>query len=319
MGDDNAADIPTTDQAFNAPTPTNTTTTDDTPATTSAESTEPEPQTPESPRPAPTNTVRADSPVAALVAEATGAMQDGRIIAAREILNRALHHQNALPDDRASIRESLADIAREVTFSPRVVPGDPMARRYTVQPGDSLSKIAAAEGVRTDWRFIQRINDIDRPTAIRVGQTLKLVQGPFHARIDKSDYRLDLFADERDADGNPIYLRSFPVGLGEYDSTPTGNWIVKNRELNPAWVNPRDPSERYARNDPDNPIGNHWIGLTGTDPDNREEWGIGIHGTAEPETIGTQASMGCVRMLEDHVSLCFETLTPERSRVVITD
>ena len=281
---------------------------------------EPSPRTEPTTIPTPTDiTPTTNSPAAALIAEANGALQDGRIFTAREILNRALHHPRASRTERAAARDQLSQIAREVTFTPRFFEQDPMTRRYTVQPGDSLSKIAQREGVNTDWRFIARINNITNPASIRVGQTLKIVQGPFHAEIHKSSYRFDLFSNERDSQGNPIFLASFPVGLGEYDSTPTGNWTVKNREANPAWVNPRDSTERYSRNDPENPIGEHWIGLEGNDPSNQDEWGIGIHGTIEPETIGSQASMGCVRMLQDDVALAYETLMPERSTVVIRD
>ncbi len=263
--------------------------------------------------------ISGSSPVSALVAEARGALQDGRVVRARDALNRALHHPDALPGDRRLIRERLADIARELTFSGRVVEGDPIAREYVVRPGDSLSRIANREGTELDWRFIQRVNGIDRPSSLRVGQRIKLVQGPFHAVVSKTDYRLDLYADALDADGNRIFLRSLPVGLGEYDSTPVGNWIVKNRDDNPGWVNPRDRSERYGPDDPENPIGEYWIGLEGTDPENADEWGIGIHGTIEPESIGTQASMGCVRMLPDDIRLMFETLLPGESVVVIVE
>jgi hypothetical protein len=263
--------------------------------------------------------VRPGGVVEALVSEANGAMEDGRIVAARDILNRALHEPAATDDERAYLRDRLAGIADVLTFSDRVVPGDAMCREYRVQRGDLLSTIARSEGTDASWKFIQRVNNITNPNRIALNQRLKIVQGPFHAVISKGAYRLDLFADERDSAGNRIFLRSMRVGLGEYDSTPVGGWIVKNRELNPGWVNPRDGRERYDRDDPENPIGEHWIGLRGTDPGTANEEGIGIHGTIEPETIGEQASMGCVRLLADDVELLYEVLMPDRSEVVITE
>lgn len=263
--------------------------------------------------------LRSGTVVEALVSEADGAMADGRIIAAREILNRALHNQSTTETEHAYLRARLADIADVLTFSDRVIPGDTMCREYRVQSGDFLSTIARREGTDTDWKFIQRINNMANPNALRLNQRLKLVQGPFHAVISKRHYRLDLFADERDSNGNRIFLRSMPVGLGEYDSTPAGAWVVRNREENPGWVNPRNSRERYDRDDPLNPIGEFWIGLLGTDENTIDESGIGLHGTIEPETIGTQASMGCVRLGTDDIAILYEVLMPERSEVVILD
>jgi len=262
---------------------------------------------------------RTDSPISALLAEADGALEDGRPAIAREVLNRALHHRAALDAERDYLRDRLSQLAEIMTFSPRVVPGDSMVREYAVQSGDFLSTIARRENALTDWKFIQRVNGMDNPNRLRVGQSLKIVQGPMHALVDKSEYRLDLYADERDSAGNRLFLTSFRVGLGEFDSTPVGAWIVKNRLENPAWVNPRDGRERYDANDPENPIGEFWVGLDGTDENTKAETGIGLHGTIEPHTIGQQASMGCVRLLPDDIALIYEVLIPGRSEVVIRD
>jgi LysM repeat protein len=272
--------------------------------------------------PAPTTdrpSTDADSPISSLLAEADGALADGRPAIAREVLNRALHHRAATAAERAYLRDRLQQLADILTFSTRVVPGDAMVREYAVQSGDFLSTIARREGVRTDWRFIQRINDMDNPNRLHVGQDLKLVQGPFHAVVDKSDYRLDLYADDRDSAGNRLFLASFNVGLGEFNSTPSGRWVVKNRLENPGWTNPRDGRESYGPDDPQNPIGEYWVGLDGVDDHNRAETGIGLHGTIEPDTIGQQASMGCVRLLPNDIQLLYEVLIPGESEVVIRD
>src|SRR5690606_25444057 len=114
------------------------------------------------------------------------------------------------------------------------------------------------------------------------------------------------------------YIRSFPVGLGEYDSTPVGAWVVRSNSklINPAWANPRT-GERFAADDPRNPIGEHWIGLDGIDDHTRLTDGYGIHGTVEPESIGRQASMGCIRMHADDVALVYELLLEGVSSVHI--
>nr|WP_244164652.1 LysM domain-containing protein [Streptomyces silaceus] len=49
------------------------------------------------------------------------------------------------------------------------------SRTYTVRKGDTLSSIAAAQlGDDARWREIARLNGLQDPDAIRVGQKLKL-------------------------------------------------------------------------------------------------------------------------------------------------
>jgi len=204
----------------------------------------------------------------------------------------------------------LSDI---LIFSPGIVAGDTFALSHKIASGESLEKIVKSRDLVVDWRFIQRINGIQDVRKIRAGNSLKLVTGPFHAVIDKSDYRLDLYlGDGRDR----VYVRSFAVGLGEYNSTPVGMFVVSSRLENPGWVNPRTRQE-YLPDDPANPIGEHWLGLEGVEDDTRDFTGYGIHGTVEPQSIGKQASMGCVRMLPDDVAVVYETLMRSVSTVEI--
>ena len=203
-------------------------------------------------------------------------------------------------------------------LGPTAYPNDPITETYTISPGDSLSRIAARQDLGTHWKLIQRVNGISNPSRIRVGQTLKLVRGPLHAVVRKGSYRLDLYHGPAERREDWVYIRSFDVGLGEGDSTPVGSFVVGDGSKleNPAWVNPRDGAERYNRNDPDNPVGEFWIGLQGLG-DDAIHTGYGLHGTIEPETIGTQASMGCVRMLPGDIELLYEMLGEGESIVVI--
>ncbi|MHC4660133.1 MAG: LysM peptidoglycan-binding domain-containing protein [Planctomycetota bacterium] len=66
------------------------------------------------------------------------------------------------------------------TLSPIARNGDPArtatpARTYKVQPGDSLSRIASRTlGSSGKWKKIARLNGIDNPRLIRIGQVLKI-------------------------------------------------------------------------------------------------------------------------------------------------
>lgn len=255
-----------------------------------------------------------------LFTDAENALAANEPLVARLLLNRILQDPRTSQADQRGARARLQSINEELVFSPRIVDGDPLVERYVIKPGDSLSKIATAQQLNVDWRFIQRINRISDPRRIRVGQTIKLVRGPFEAVIDKSDFRLDLYAvvgSEGSAESR-LFIRSFNVGLGKHDATPVGSWIVrKNSKLiNPHWVNPQT-GESYSPDNPANPIGEHWIGLEGTDENTMALQGYGIHGTIEPNSIGKEASMGCVRLLADDVALLYELLVEDVTRVSI--
>ena len=130
-------------------------------------------------------------------------------------------------------------------------------------------------------------NDIIHP-----GQKLKILEGAIRVDVDKSDFRLDVYLDDR-------WLMGFPVGHGRMEKrTPPGEFIVGVRQKEPMWQ-PRDGRPPIAHGVAGNPLGERWIGFKdGT------HFGLGIHGTDEPESIGTLCSEGCIRLRnEDVISL----------------
>ncbi len=241
-------------------------------------------------------------------------------LAARQALWDAMRVPGLDELELSVLRGRLGSMNEELVFGPTYIAGDPLSTLYTVKPGDALSRIARAQKVHTHWRLIQRVNRLSSPERIRVGQKLKLVRGPFHAIVDKSDYRLDLFRGETEKPETWVYIRSFEVGLGEGNSTPIGHFIVRpdSKLENPAWVNPRNPSEKYAGDDPNNPIGEFWIGLEGLG-DAAAYAGYGLHGTIDPGSIGESRSMGCVRLLPDDIALLYECLVEGESLVQIRE
>ncbi len=236
-------------------------------------------------------------------------VQRGRPSAARQILEGVLSSSMSASDASLAL-EALSALNSALLFGPSLYDNEPLTRAYVVQPGDSLSRIASREELGVDWRLIQRVNGIDNPSRIRLGQTLKLVSGPFHVIVDKSDYRLDLYHGDAERPGEWRYIASYPVGLGEDDSTPTGSFAVRanSRLINPHWVNPRT-GQKFDADDPANPIGERWIGIEGLGAD-AIKTGYGLHGTIEPESIGAQRSMGCIRLRDADVELLYELLLP---------
>ncbi|MBM4100231.1 MAG: LysM peptidoglycan-binding domain-containing protein [Planctomycetes bacterium] len=242
------------------------------------------------------------------------AMVDGDPVRARAELTRLLDSGALGAAERMRAYGAINAIAGKVLFSPRIVPGDIVGQSYMVKKGDSLERIARREKLGVDWRFIQRINGLATPTAIRPDQRLKLAYGPFDAEVIKAEFRFNVYAG---TGSDRVMVASLPCGLGENDGTPTGTFRVRkgSKLVDPAWVNPRT-GEKFASNDPKNPIGERWIGLEGTTPDTAKFTGYGIHGTVDPQSIGKQTSMGCVRLTDSEVQVVYE-LIGEQSTVVI--
>jgi len=253
--------------------------------------------------------------IASMMARAEAASARNRLVESRALYNAALKARDTDERTRGILRSRITEINQTLLFSPTVDAEDPFVGRYEIQSGDALSKLPGKLDLHVNWRFLQRINGIDNPARIRVGQRIKTVSGPFHAVISKSAYRMDVYMGDS---AELMYVASFPVGLGENDSTPLGSWVVRkdSKLVNPAWTNPRT-GEFFDANDPENPIGERWVGLQGVDDGTRQLAGYGIHGTIEPDSIGSQASMGCVRLGDDDVELIFELLSEGVSRVQI--
>ena len=92
-----------------------------------------------------------------------------------------------------NVARAVARLNEIIVFSPRVVEGDALTSVYRVQSGDSLARISSRSKTRTHWRLIQRVNGLSNPNRIRVGQRLKLVQGPFHAVVQKGSFTMDVY------------------------------------------------------------------------------------------------------------------------------
>ena len=251
-----------------------------------------------------------------LMAEAGGLVQAGKFVEARQLLSDAIFEDSDIrsPTELAAARELASEINDTLVFSKRIVPGDSLVTTYVIEPNDALSRIAPT--YKTPYQFITLINGISNPNRIRVGQRLKVVKGPFHAIVDKSDFRLDVYVIA--PDGRRVFMKSFPVGLGEDDTTPIGQWAVRNGSKleNPRWTNPAT-GKSYGAGAADHPIGKYWLVIRGTDEVTKDLSGYGIHGTVDVTSIGRMASMGCVRMGADDIKLLYNLLVERHSTVEI--
>ncbi len=274
----------------------------------------PQPKRIEQPAPTPSRPQLASNneQVNRQITQALKLVQQNRLAEGRAYLNQVLA-SDISAQLAEQVRREMSAVNEKLVFSPLIDKHDPFSSQYVIRDNDALSRIAPPHKV--PWQFIQKINRIPRPERIRPGQRIKIIEGPFHVVITKSQYRADIYLGEGQT---RMYVRSYRVGLGEFNSTPTGAFVVKrgSKLENPEWHNPRN-SKYYAANDPTNPIGERWIGLQGIDENTRELRSYGLHGTIEPESIGKQASMGCIRFLPEDIIEVFDMLVGGKSTVVI--
>ncbi len=249
--------------------------------------------------------------VAALIVEAMDLLsaRPAKVIEARDMLNNALRMPMSA-QQRILIRKELSKLADKWLFSRSVFPEDDLCTSYKVKSGDHLATIGRKHKV--PYQLVMEINGIRRPQDLRAGATLKLVNGPFHARITKSTFTLDIYLQN-------TFVRSYPVGLGMPGrDTPTGGWVVKNRMVKPTWTDP-DTGRRYEASDKDYPLGSRWIGLEGKTGEALGRTGFAIHGTNKPEQIGTRSSRGCIRLHNGNVIEVYNMLVKGASQVIIAE
>lgn len=230
----------------------------------------------------------------------------GDLVAARGVFSAAME-RGLPPDQELEARREVERIAGALLFSRATNTNDPLTAVHTVAPGDSIHAIARQYRITDE--LIMKINSVSEPNRLAVGRRLKVIEGPFRAVISKSRHRMDIYL-------GAVLVRSFPVGLGTNGGTPTGSWVVRNKLANPDWTDPRN-GRHYLAEDPDNPIGEYWIGLEGVAGESVGKQGFGIHGTIDPASIGENLSMGCVRLAPEDVKFVYDLFVEKQSQVEI--
>ncbi len=251
--------------------------------------------------------------VSGLIIESTALLgaTPSKIIEARDKLNEAL----AMPmsaEQRAFVRERLSELADKWLFSRTVFPDDKLCSSYTVKAGDQLQAIG--EQFKVPYEILMSINNINRPEVLQAGGMIKVINGPFYARIYRSLLTMDLYLQN-------TFVRSFRVGIGKPGrETPTGLWVVKpgGKLIKPPWTDP-DTGRRYEPADPDYPLGSRWIGLEGIGGAAKGRTGFAIHGTKEPTQIGTAGSRGCIRLHNGDAILVYNLMMPGLSQVEVVE
>jgi hypothetical protein len=248
---------------------------------------------------------------AAVIKQAVLDKTEGRIISARDQLNHALDMKisDAVRDE---VKKQLAQLAQKWLFEKTVYPGDTLTELYKVPSGGVLAVIA--KKYKIPHECVEKINGISNPERVQAGQVIKMVNGPFSAVICKKTFTMDLYL-------QGMYVRSYKVGLGKVEhDTPTGKWRAApgGKLIQPPWTDP-DTGRNYRGTDPDYPLGSRWIALEGLDGAAKGRTGFAIHGTKDPETIGTRASRGCIRLFNGEAVEVYDLMEPGVSEVLVVE
>ncbi|WP_157047267.1 L,D-transpeptidase family protein [Alkaliphilus metalliredigens] len=99
-------------------------------------------------------------------------------------------------------------------------------------------------------------------------------------------------------------MKKYPVAQGkEPGLTPEGKFTIVNKLVNPGWGG-AGIAQPVKGGSPNNPLGYRWMGI------NHGGGGsYGIHGNNNPRSIGTNASLGCVRMINSDVAELFDIIS----------
>jgi len=138
------------------------------------------------------------------------------------------------------------------------------------------------------------VNNYPENAILRAGRKIRLTKGTWSILVDKSMFRMWVLYE-----GSPFKTYTITIGAPNKE-TPVAKFVMGGKNPNPAWWPPPDVKisgkTPVPYGDPQNPLGKWWISL-----EHDIHHGIGIHGTNDPGSIGSKASNGCVRMLNEEV------------------
>lgn len=228
-----------------------------------------------------------------LLSQARSSEMKSNLLEAKYIYQKII---NEFPNsgEVMSWQNKLEDINIKLLFSQVLTPKSAL---YEIKPGDTLAKIA--KEFRTTTGLIMKSNNLS-DGKIFPGRKLKVWTSPFSVLIDKSQNILILKSDEE-------LIKTYVVSTGKNNSTPVGNFKITTKLINPTWFK---AGAVFPAGSPENVLGSRWLGF--------DLPSYGIHGTTEPQSLGRQATQGCVRMLNSEVEELY-TIVPVGTEVSIVD
>jgi lipoprotein-anchoring transpeptidase ErfK/SrfK len=233
----------------------------------------------------------------AMVDEAVARSRNGNLLARsfREISGGRVN-----ADLRPTVRFSDAAIIRLVDRVRRAVEHPAKDAKVSIS-GAGIATVPGHDGVAVRAADLHRSIKaaIVSPTASRsfVAQTRRVSPKVGTADlakkyatvliVNRKAFRLTLYKDLK-------VKKSYGIAVGRVGlETPAGLYTIQNKAIDPAWHVPNSAwagslaGKVIPGGAADNPIKARWLGVYD---------GVGVHGTSEDASIGSNASHGCIRM-----------------------
>jgi hypothetical protein len=120
---------------------------------------------------------------------AQSAIQRNQLVDALRDLSNWYDHPAVPTDRQRELDDLLSQLAGTVIYSREHW----LVAAHVVRPGETLGTIAEQQQV--PWQLLAKINGINDPNTLAPGEQLKIVNGPFHAQLNRDHNRLALFVD----------------------------------------------------------------------------------------------------------------------------
>ena len=220
---------------------------------------------------------------------------DAPLTARRALRQPGANVPLAITWDRAVVEKLSQRVARTVYLAPRNA-SIRITLRHIFRKRSRSGRSLSAATVRT---MVEKTLANPDPASSRVVRPARKVLKakittknvgrayPTVITIDRNNFKLRLFKRLK-------FSKSYGVAVGQPAyPTPTGQFSITNKQVNPAWTAPNSPwaGELAGTTTPGgsaaNPLRARWMGIVN---------GVGIHGTSQEYSIGSRASHGCIRM-----------------------
>lgn len=238
---------------------------------------------------------------------------DGMVDEAVERSNDSVFVVNAVRTAIGSERN--IDVPTEITYSAKGVRSfvRSVGRTFNREPIDAKIKYSATSigevegkpglkvrGADLGDEIADRLQDPTAPRRIKlpVKETQPKVtkadlaeKYPTILLVSRKGFKLRLYK-------NLKLKKTYGIAVGQAGlETPAGLYSIANKAENPSWHVPNsawagDLAGTVVPPGPSNPIKARWLGIYD---------GVGIHGTSDVGSIGSNASHGCIRMIPEQV------------------
>lgn len=215
------------------------------------------------------------------LAEVDQLVHQGEEVAAQRLMS-GWYWKN--PESRPQIMDRLNVLARRIYFQGDIHYMDP----YAVQFGDRLEKVAAAWRVTPE--YLLRLNRLSSPS-LKVGQVLKVIQGPFGAVVNLGQQEMTVHA-------QGYFVARFGVAVQNDINLPLGKFRVVEKLRAGS-----SPVKTVSGSSPGNLVSSTCIRLR--DESGADFW---IHGGGGLNSVATSTNPGELQLGDRELEALFDLL-----------